>query len=376
MVSSCMICETPYGILNCVNFAYHKNAEEAFDLYVGDNFKNSQKLAERLKESGLFAHVWTYRKEPEPMPFKEKVDRKYFPEKYLCFVVGDETWQLPAYEKVYLTSATRIPTCMILACKKAEVYYIEDGLRSYVDDIYVEPISMAEKMFHRIMGRNHQRVIPKVVYLNNVGICAEDAAYEVCSLPGLVPEDQTLVKLLYQIFDYSVSGQYADKKIIYLAQPMEKDLKLQGIDKIEQDIEWVLSFFGDCLLYRPHPRQGQVKDKAFPLDREGKMWELVCMNEISDETILIGSFSTALFTPKLLYDKEPWMIFTYPLYREYMGNKEEKLLEGIETMIACIRRTCRNPQKVICVEHLDEMENIIQKVIKEERSYEANSEKQ
>lgn len=351
----CMICETPYGVLNCLNYIYHKNRKSSsFDIYIGDNFMDSQETAERIKKCRLFEHVWRYRKRPE--------NDKFFPRNYIENAVVDIDYHFSAYDEVYLTSATGFPVHMILECKDADVYFMDDGLKSYIGEIYVEPLSKMEKWYCLFTGRDYRRIFPKVVYLNCIGLCMDHVGYEVRQLENVRRSENCFAELLSYVFHYVPSGYYAGRRMIYLAQPIEADLKLPEISRIDQKIESALVPFKEEVLYRPHPRQTYEGGCDFRIDQEQSMWELVCMSEISDETILIGPYSTALFIPKMMCDKEPWLIFTYELYREYLGNREKSLFYGIEEMVQHIRQIYRDPDKVICVKKAEDLEKCVRKI--------------
>lgn len=353
-VKNCIICETPYSILNGVNYVYYNSRQDcSYDIYLGSHLKNSRETAEKLRDSGLFAHVRIFRKLRR---------RTYFSHKYIVDAVMDPDYCFEAYDKIYLTSATIFPACMILACRKAEIYFIDDGLGSYLDEIYVEPLSRAEKLFCIFTGRDYRRLFPRIVYLNNIRLCREDVSYEVRQLPDLGRKDSRLFEMLGHIFEYVPSGRYRDRRIIYLAQALETDLEVGDISLIERRAEAVLAMFKDDVLYRPHPRRKVQPANILWEDQKCDMWELVCMDEISDGTILVSPFSTALFTPKLIYDKEPWIIFTYKIYMECFSDGDKRLINKIETLVRCMRQMYRDPQKVICVEDNSEIRGWIRKI--------------
>ena len=358
-----MVCETPYGILNSVNYAVHSKKEGyIWDMYVGDGFQNAKEIAGRLRECGWFEHVWVYRRRTDEQSLRERMDRKYYRKRYLKDVIQEPNYVFLPYDEIYLASATRFPMCMILACRDAKVFYIDDGFRSYMNDIYVEPLSKLEYLMCRLAGKRPHRAVPKTVYLNNVSMCAETAAYEIRQLPSVPQKSTAFYKDICRIFGYNLQEKREELRIVYLAQALEADLKVPGVSEVEHSVEQALGELDEDIVYRPHPRNPVKEKKGLRIDRKGEMWELVCMDGVTEDTILISVYSTAMFTPKLLCGKEPWLIFTYPLYRECLEEKWGKLTEDIETMVRRIREAYRRPEKVICVENITELERYIREI--------------
>lgn len=359
---TCMICETPYGILNCINYvSRHKEAGYYYDMYIGDGFQKAGEIVERLRDCGWFEHVWKYRRKTDETSFFEQIDRKFYLRRYLKDVIQDSDYEFQPYDEVYLTSATRFPMCMILACKEAEIFYVDDGFRSYMDDIYVEPLSKLETLVCRLAGKKPRRAFPEVVYLNNVSMCVENAKYKARQLPAFPQKDTSLYEDICRVFKYIPQKRQDESPIIYLAQALEADLKVSGVSKVERSVEKELGNIEEKVIYRPHPRNPVGEKEGLCVDRKGDMWELVCMDGITEDTILISVYSTAMLTPKLLCGKEPWLLFTYPLYRECLSEKWGRLTEDMEFMAQRIRKIYQHPEKVICVEKISDLEYYIGK---------------
>ena len=84
------------------------------------------------------------------------------------------------------------------------------------------------------------------------------------------------------------------------------------------------------------------------------MWEIECQNTITDNHVLVSFFSTASFTPKMLYGKEPYVILLYKMLGVEFFNADE-LVSGLQSLYS-------NPQKVILVENLDKLFSVIKKL--------------
>ena len=76
------------------------------------------------------------------------------------------------------------------------------------------------------------------------------------------------------------------------------------------------------------------------------MWELIALDDLSEDDVLICFFSTAAFTPKILFDKEPKIIFLFDLLPEKMFNAKE-LVSGLSEIYS-------NSNKVMVPTTIDE----------------------
>ena len=66
------------------------------------------------------------------------------------------------------------------------------------------------------------------------------------------------------------------------------------------------------------------------MDTVNNMWELECINTITDKHILVSFFSTVQFSPKMIANKQPYVIF---LYKLFLSNLDGLEIPGFEEMI-------------------------------------------
>ena len=84
------------------------------------------------------------------------------------------------------------------------------------------------------------------------------------------------------------------------------------------------------------------------------MWEIECQNTITDNHIIVSFFSTASFTPKMLFGKEPYVIFLYKTLGIEFFNAN-KLVNSLQSLY-------NNPKKIILVEDLDQLKRVIEEL--------------
>lgn len=97
---------------------------------------------------------------------------------------------------------------------------------------------------------------------------------------------------------------YRPRDVIYLEQPVDA-AETELIQRQRATLALLSEIYGDRLIVRRHPGMKNEKKGDYRYDTDYDMWELVAAKQISRENILIGEYSTAQITPKLLFGKEP-----------------------------------------------------------------------
>ena len=131
------------------------------------------------------------------------------------------------------------------------------------------------------------------------------------------------------------------------------------IDLLDEKIEKKLLNYRDDMLVRIH--QSDFRESIIKIDNDNKrkLWELVCLDHISEEMYLLSWFSTAQFMPKILFDKEPGIILTFPLYKKYFSEKEyEEFVQFTED----VKQIYRDKSKIIIIESLDALEQQLKRI--------------
>lgn len=136
--------------------------------------------------------------------------------------------------------------------------------------------------------------------------------------------NQTDIGSYYQCLHRSGDVDYRDFDVIVLGEPSQ-ELNSNELDLAEAR---VLSDTDFRAIYRPHPRQLSRVTAFDIIDSNPRDWELRSALEVRDEHILMGVGSTAMMTPKLLYGKQPFLIFTYFLL-DGIGPRFIKTMDGI-----------------------------------------------
>ena len=357
--------DRPLHVLNSVNCVWHnmENSRGNTDLYLFKEFHGFPNMEKALKESGVFRNVYLCKL---PVATAENAFMRVFTRAYGLFFPQSALKQwcgtgvsFTGYDVLLFPAPVRCPIALQDMNPNAKVWFIEEGSASYLGSISKKFTSKYRHLLYALFHKGPERVVPSRLFVNNVALC-NNTECPVFPLPASNPDESDFARLLENIFGSVGSNLIADGKIIFLSQPLE----LMHIPRYEfgtarSIFERTLSNlipYRSKTIVRPHPREQRDDYQAFPVDKSGALWELLCSSTISDNHILIGAFSTAQLTPKLLYNKEPFVIFTCFLYSEIQSSLN---YDEIVPMIDALRVSYRNPQKIAAPKTWEEYQETI-----------------
>lgn len=354
----CFICDTAYQLLNCINFVYHlyTGKNNTIDIYIGRQFSESDNITSRLKEEHLFSNIYTYITYGNNYGNLRKIGRAIgilFPEKRIKAMLDSEgaVWK-ECYDTIFMSMPTHFSVAMAQCNPQAEIIYYDDGIGSYSGNI-AEAMDRFNKLMYQLFAKSMKFMYPSELYVNNKELCRSIVAPVIKQLPQMQYASKDFWNLLKRVFSYENDEVYARYHVVYLMQP--NDAAIPKIDKLNSEIEGVLS--KERCVARPHPRQGNIEISGMCMDYSRSMWELLCAEKISDNHVLVSMCSTAQLMPKMLFGKEPYLIFTYQLFKEELP---EKTYGKIEEVVKSIRSEYVDSRKICVPKDLEEFKQCLE----------------
>lgn len=340
---SLFICDTPYQVINSISLA--KN-EENPDIYIYNQFKSAESIAENLKKTDIFKNVILVDKYNS---FNGVVNKfvtliRIFLPLYTLKKYSRSRFKKTEYKRIYTSFFTSFTDSVKLVNPDAEIIQYEDGIGSYsTKDFQVTCRTTLFKIINELLIDNRLTYNVKEFYLNRPECYDFDIKSEIKKLEQLPFGEKT-----EKVFEYKGNDIYKNSRFVYLTQPLYQTVIGDEAVKTEKII---LEKIKDDVILRVHPRQKMEEYEGYNIDDIGNLWEIECAKQISDNSVLIGAYSTAQFTPKMLCNKEPYVIFTYKIYKSELA--------GAAEMIEKLRKMYKNSDKVIVAESLEHLQNII-----------------
>ncbi len=354
-------CDTPLQVLNAINLKETHFAECKSDIFVYNQFGSAKQLVDNLKEANIFESVYLverYRQYANGIQKFATLKRIFFP--YITlkkYISSSEKPKKYIYDTVVFSFITTFSITVFGIANAKEYLHLEDGLGTYIGDILNDYTS---GLFKKIISITKYKNI-----LSPTEVCVYNPEIYAGGIPTKTLESdfsESLKKKIESVFGYKPNNIYKERKLVYLSQPM-KDMK--GYDEENyKGINEILRKHKTQLVVRIHPREQTSVYEEFQLDTIKNLWELECIHQIEDNNILIAAFSTAQLMPKVLTNKEPYIIMVYNLLEKHCNPDTVKELDEF---VDKFKRFYQNSQKIFVPETVEELEEIFLNIIKKEK---------
>mgnify|MGYP007097419141 CR=1 FL=1 len=352
---------TPFQSLNAINLAMHSLDEDAQKILFYRNYSSTtENILQGILRYSIFDEVYEYdlvKKTYKSVYLLNDLIQAIDPRLFLKWITKKHIdVKEKNFDIITITSGTEFEVALTRIFPDAKTIAYDDGLGSYVGDIVHDH---KLKWIWRALGRRTDGINPISLYVNNVEFCESTLSKKKIELTSLNTMNKEDKKLLIDIFGMDDAAFYSNRQLIYLSQPINE--LGDNLEKIEKKLEECLMKFKNNGIYRKHPRDTHETRLKFAEDQSCCLWELICGEIINDDNVLLSICSSAQIMPKILYDKEPWIIFTYKLYGLEKSNVYKNRFKPI---IEMIKQKYRNMNKVVEPGSIKELEEVINYIMK------------
>ena len=310
MSGAVFACTTPYQVMGAVSIVSAEKTEA--DLIIFGMFDGYEGLADRVRETGLFRAVTAVVPEGirapghgnalKQMLTARKTVRPFLPEG-------------KAYSRYYSSSRAHIKNILLheLVRRNPDLKIIiyDDGMGTYAGDSHVLNTSRLRKKTERLLGwdlyrpeRMEYRVYEPALFTRPKGC----EACPVSQMPKAGADPRT-AETIARIFQVTPADSIREKVIIF--DPLRSADRGGILPVIDSCYREAVSVFGrENVIIKPHPRSvKQPETDAKIYSRTGIPMEALYaeMPDLEDR-ILITYASTAVYTPRMLFGKEPRVI--------------------------------------------------------------------
>lgn len=344
---SCFFCGTPFHIFNSIILVKNKNLYA--DIYIDDVFASAKTIADNLKALGVFDNVYLLdRKKHWRFPDNVLLQYLFALKGYCTFdkVVPKIIPNLKTYADFYFANDPRtdvfgrfIKFYIVKNCTKYNIHYIDDGLGSYNRKMY--EITWIDKLARRLFFRKNILLFDCDYYLHSPEYYSHlngDNKNRIYPI-GMIDED--LKEVLKRVFTLNNVNTIIDYNI-YFDTVRNEEFNAIGNKLVSRMIKELLSR-GDFMV-KSHPREMKEKYEDEYSIEFGLPFEILCLYNDFTDHILATSFSTAVFTPKLIFNQEPQIVLLYKVVKKYSKTNDAlfdwyvngyKKMYPLEKLIVC-----------------------------------------
>lgn len=362
-----ILCNTPYQLFVASCFVYGNcDSGDSIDLYVDiDNASQNTEIVKQMIKNQTFQNVYYLRRIIQHQNSLAKTLyklRSYLNPRWMLkkSMTDQKLKPTDCYDVVLVSQLGAMAQWFIYAFPTAHIYFYEDGLGTYLRSNHLALVSKIDRCFQKLTGRGANKIKPEKVLL----FCPdyyEGVYYDKLEKIVNVYMNSEVEAKVRRIFPQEDASVYSEYPIIYFGQPgddYDKERKKKTIECEKAAVQFLINHVKEKVLVRPHPRQDASIYRGLKTDTRGISWELSCIDQINENTILIGRYSTAQFTPKILCGKEPIVVFTNLIYPP----EDDARSKNIEDVIHRLIRIYSDKSKIYCPGTIEEFEELLLKL--------------
>lgn len=341
-----------YKLMTALTVKKQFYADRPVDLVLTSECHSDEQELARMKNCGAFDEIVVIPSYPRPnrmQKLKKWLDFRTLKQHiryYNCY--GDYLYVADCNPLLYDLLKYENP--------QLKAYWLDDGTGSYC-----RPhcnLSLKRRLLYSILRYYYlQHIDGAYLFAPRMDILERDYPRIALNNPS---HDKQLLDTAEQVWGSS-AGQKLDQPVIYFDQPRnakkkENDRYDPAIERRETELlELIVQTVGaNKLAYKLHPRTdvAAVPDGIYQVPRD-LFWEQYCSRADLSDKILISVDSSALMTPKMIFDKEPYIIALYRLFDDKTINRTE-----IDALFRKLQALCA-PGKVLIPESVEELKNIL-----------------
>lgn len=350
-----IVCWRPYQLFNAINLVANnvEGIKGNCDIFLS-NTPAMLALEEKVLSTGLFNHVGIY----EGLEGKNTITKirgrlqtalSIFPrlaEKHFTIKAFDNCYK---YDLIFATGYAPFFVRMVNINPNARVILFEDGTSHYINaEIGMYQKSKMQRFLKKVFKKGILTVNPEKIYVYRPDMVINNAGSTFCRLPDLSNAGEALAK----VFNHVDEIIPANKKFLYLYDDyFFKPVPGLKMHLDETKLNEILLKYSEGMLTRIHPDM-ETGPAGFEVDTRRYMWEVSANNLTSADT-LISVFSTACFTPFMLYGCTPRIVLLHKLNdnpRSYIADGPQKLVE---------RLIEHYPGEVYIPDSFEELDNVL-----------------
>lgn len=355
-----IMCETPFQLLNALNIVYTKYKEDCIIFITEEMFETSKKFKINCENNSFIKGIYKVERKMPEFNFWERVISKLFRTilHYDYIKLRKKIPEFKDFKSIDRIICIKYSDCAFDICKmlkrkkKIEINIIEEGIGEYVLENGV------------LFESKDNRYVKKIFLISP----------ELYNIPLNVPIEKSpnlnsspeFKKILDNIYQYKKENKEF-RDVIYFEQAFSKDYNIPEVNKIEKMIfdKIIKNVDKEKVVVKLHPRNEDKLDNDLKIINTLSPWECSANDlENIENKVLISISSTAIITPKLFCDKEPYVICTIKIYEKYMKNifKEYNYYDNLVEFLESVQNTYKSHDKFFMPNNIEEFEEILVKM--------------
>lgn len=376
----CIFCTTPFQLMGAISIVKSEKLTSA-DLYIYNSFNGYEKIANELEQLHLFRKVFIVDFEKlkieldltsEHLLLLKKIAIFLMYIKNLVFLKRTVNRYLDScanYSRIYVSTnhfAGRLAILFYLKNhRQIRVYHYDDGIGSYYGSGELDTILPYDKFCRKVFVGKCATNIPFVKLLFSPSfyrsVCETTNSVfpqNMMRLGKMEPFEKSEYNdsIIQNVFGLT-NDYLINQTFIYFDTIKAEEFSYNGIRYIQQISSLIQRCVGtDKLIFKFHPRDKSIDVTLPHIESLSVPFECFCYyNDFSDK-VLITNFSTSVFTPKILYEQEPTIIFLYKIMADY------QIMNIDTTIVEALKAIYSDKSKIIIPENVEELKEALKRL--------------
>lgn len=358
-VSVCFACTTPYQLMGAISIVQGLKLEA--DLFLFGMFPDYDRIAERLEKYHVFRRVISVDcTKFKSLSLVKALWQTLNSKKAVSSFLPPDT----VYDVFYNSSRAHVKLLLRreLERRNPKLCFVtfEDGLGTYSAQSHELNSSRLRRLVNAILGWDSfkpSKTIMMVTHPELFELPKRLNTVPVKKMPSVIGTENNR-KMFLDVFDAHEEDIIKERVILFdVTRGIYKNDLDVDTNILDESYQVVVDKFSlNNVVCKPHPRS-IVKTKVAVKEyiKTGIPVEILYagMPDL-EERILIGTFSTALFTPKMMFDKEPTIVCLHKMV--WPSNKK------IPPVFEKLCKIYKHKDRIFAPENLNELNTYLSRI--------------
>ena len=358
-MKACFACTTPYQLMGAISIVQGLKLEA--DLYLFGMFPDYDRIAERLERYHVFRKVIPVNCDKfRSLSYVKALWQTLNSRKAVSSFLPPEA----VYDVFYNSSRAHVKLLLRreLERRNPELCFVtfEDGLGTYSAQSHELNSSRLRRLVNTVLGWDSfkpSKTIMMVTHPKLFELPKRLSTVPIKKMPSVVGSENNRSMFL-DVFDAHEEGIINERVILFDVTRgiYENDLDVDT-NMLDESYQMVIDkFSSNNVVCKPHPRS-VVKTKVAVKEyvKTGIPVEILYAGMFDlEERVLIGTFSTALFTPKMMFDKEPTIVCLHKMV--WPSNQK------IPPVFEKLSKMYKHKDRIFAPENLNELSSYLSKI--------------
>ncbi len=344
------ICGTPFHVISSI-ILQHQLGIEA-DIIIYDAFANIDKLTASLKSESIFGNIRVLNKEKEYRLPKSLISRYiyaflgYFRIKRMVSRVMPE---IKEYSDVYFANAQvvdvidRYNYCYLKKYyPEINLHFVEEGWDCYDEKFY--ELTTLDYIFRKFVVRGKTHVLDATLHTYSLDLYKWMNPQTKRTVVQIQKPDSVVFEKLRRVFSYYSNYDLSSYDVVLFDTVRDEVFTKEGSEKFNKIVQKLVE--NKKVIVKSHPRETERYFDYDYFETEGFPFEILCLFNNFDDFVFINNGSSAVFNPKLVFEQEPKLIFTYRVLSKNMKNS----LADYDSIIDNFKKLYRDDSKIVVLD--------------------------